>query len=460
MVTAIEGEPSPVQFSSLAYLVPVFLLISITIGAVIYRKYRARKRAQVIDRESSKRFQSPQQQQPAKKGWKQVEASDNEDEDHDEKVWDHESDQEDMEDSSWKDIQLQESKSRPGLIDVSYGTGRSWLKGARWKSTNKIMNPDSPTQRGGASGPSKTVRLVTRSETMATYKSLALGSSVNDDGESVTESRKGWKDSIKSFAQRIAPPRQAMLERNKSPNKRRNLHSVVVAPPPEPPAWIRPRAVSPDRQVLSPPLQPHLFFSPPTSATDLKMPMTPMTNTDSEYTYTDTDSYPGSSVVQPASKLPNVPAPGSAPTRKPTIKTATPRKARDVNTDQTPTKDSTPTQASYREQSAIDRTPTRRTKGVTANSSMDATVGTSSQFTSPTSPRKSRKERKEEKARERVNSILQASWSDRALSSPSTDTLGPPTSRPRVLGQVPGLISPGMEQTGIDARLAKLRSIE
>lgn len=490
MVKAVEGEPSPVQYSSLAYLVPVFLLIAITIGAILYRKYRARKRAQVIDRDSSDKFQSPQQP-TTKKGWKQIEASDDEDgdEDDDKKVWDHESDQEDMEDSTWKNIQLQESKSRPGLIDVTYGTGRSWLKG--WKSANKIASggdgdgQGSPSQsQRGLTGPSKTVRLVTRAETTmtsTTYTSLFPGKRVNDDRESSadSDSKKGWKDSIRSLAERIVPPRQGMLERNKSPNKRRNQRPALVAPPPppEPPAWIRPRAVSPERQVLSPPLQPHLFFSPPTSVTNLRVPMTPMTNTDSDYTYTDTDSsYPGLSVVQQAPVLPKSTAPGPALTRNPTARstaTTTPRKERtsNVDVDQTPTKNSTPTQASYRQQHphrhqpSIDRTPTRRTrtsrtKTITAGSSMDATVGTASQFSSPTSPRKSRKERKEEKARERVNSILQASWSDRALSSPSVDTLGPPTNRPRVLGQIPGLVSPGMEQTGIDARLAKLRSIE
>ncbi|WVQ97740.1 hypothetical protein IAU59_004854 [Kwoniella sp. CBS 9459] len=66
------------------------------------------------------------------------------------------------------------------------------------------------------------------------------------------------------------------LERNRSPNKRSaNPRSntieteaalpvpQAIAVPPSPPAWIRPRAVSPtSMSILSPPMQPHLFFHP------------------------------------------------------------------------------------------------------------------------------------------------------------------------------------------------------
>jgi hypothetical protein len=73
------------------------------------------------------------------------------------------------------------------------------------------------------------------------------------------------------------------------------------------------------------------------------------------------------------------------------------------------------------------------------------------------SVRKYKKQLKDDKARQRVESILQASWSDRALSSPSAsmDSLTcPPNQRP-------GWASPGVEQVGgIQARLAMLRSME
>jgi hypothetical protein len=70
------------------------------------------------------------------------------------------------------------------------------------------------------------------------------------------------------------------------------------------------------------------------------------------------------------------------------------------------------------------------------------------------------KQLKDDKARQRVESILQASWSDRALSSPSAsmDSL---TCPPGDRSQVPGWASPGVDQVGgIQARLAMIRSME
>ncbi len=73
------------------------------------------------------------------------------------------------------------------------------------------------------------------------------------------------RDKLATFTYRASPSqRLGPLSRKKAPNKRRGQAQDGPAPP-DPPAWIRPRAVSPTSQILSPPLHPHLFFHPTTS---------------------------------------------------------------------------------------------------------------------------------------------------------------------------------------------------
>lgn len=471
----------PIQLNSLAYLVPIFLLVAVTIGVIIYRKCHARRR---IDREASSRFQSPAHvAPPGAHGWKQVDGSD--DEDDDEKAGHDDENEGDLGlpqmPAQW---QMKESKSRPGLMDVSYGTGSGWLKGPKWKSARTLNDcQDSPTAASASAQQGKTMKLVapalgpsTTYQSLASKDQSATAEPGHTHGSEERGSRRGWKDSLRSLAHQLTPTRK-QLERNRSPNKRRTQHPVITVAPPEAPDWIRPRAASPAPQVLSPPMQPHLFFHPPAvdSMPALQLPLTP--NTDSECTYTDTDSRPASSMYR-QSHIPLRPGTGA---KIPT--TSTPRK-RLANEDP----DRTPTRASYIAKAASQYpTPTRasstarRQQGIsrasewaatspkpksTLASSARTTVRSNGQPSSSTvTPRQSRKERREAKTRERVESILQASWSDRALSShssPSSDSLvgGPIAFGSSVAGnaRVAGSSSrAAAEASGIEARLAMFK---
>lgn len=344
-------------------------------------------------------------------------------------------------------------------MDVSYGSGRGWFNSARWNlARSPRIDPCGSTDQldstAGAGG--RTMRLVLP-RSGPTYMSLlpsAFASrrgqaGVADDGagekgvESKFASGRSWK-AFSSFALRLTPSKK-QLERNKSPNKRRSIHPTAALP--DAPNWIQPRATSPDRQILSPPLQPHLFFHPPPpmSMTTLRLPS--VTNTESDGTYTDTETHLGSSVIDDR-------------IRKTVATPSTPRKHRRDDPEVTPTKasldvgDTTPVQRWRAGLTALPGTPSKTSGSRGSGYMVNGATGT----ISSASPRKSRKERKEQKARERVESILQASWSDRALSSPGTSTTDlsaqPGVQRTRASGQTRG----GDGYGGIDARLADFRT--
>jgi hypothetical protein len=446
--TTVDGTPSPVQLSSLAYLVPVFLLIFITIGAIIYRRYRARKR---IDRESSTTFQSPPPLAKTKKGWKEIKDDDINDK---EGIWNDDSDPEEEADldRQWRDVYVKESKSRPGLLDVS--TAGGWLRSSAWKSARSVHEVGDQVREG------KTVKLVTRS--IPTYESLLPGQNTMADnggnpGPSPGQggkygSLKAIRDSISSLS---LNPMARKLERSKSPNKQRPIRPP---PPPEEPAWIRPRAASPVN-ILSPPSQPHFFFQP---TPPQSMVMHRAQVSESEYSVAETES---ESLLS------------SAPSRQTRLELAdqptineempivdldrTPTQSRPGTTVTKPTHHISPskTPVGMRRSSAsrdLARSPSKRTK-------QRNTLSPNAQMTP--SVRKRKKQLKDDKARQRVESILQASWSDRALSSPSAsmDSLSSPPGPGRLNrpGQVPGWASPGVDQVGgIQARLAMLRQLE
>jgi hypothetical protein len=446
-VGTVDDDPPAVQLSSIAYLVPVFLFLFITIAALIYRKYRARKR---IDRESSSTFRSPLPHEKSQgKGWKEVKGEDDDDK---EGIWNDDSDkEEEMDlDRQWRDIYVKESKSRPGLLDVS--TAGGWLRSSAWKSARSINDQAEGVHR------EKTVKLVTRS--IPTYQSLLPGQTpINPSPTPSTGDRFGslraFKDSFNSIT---LHPIVRQLERNKSPNKRRIVHPPP--PPPEEPAWIRPRAASPVN-LLSPPSQPHFFFQP---TPPQSMVMHRAQVSESDYSVTETDS---------ESLLSNVHQRhvGFTESNTRADRAGKPHPSGSVvDLDRTPTKSSmatikpvsvpgpsvskTPTgirRSSAVRDLALAKTPSKRQK-------QRDTLSPNVRLTP--SARKHKKQMKDDKARQRVESILQASWSDRALSSPSAsmDSL---TCPPGDRNQVPGWASPGVEQVGgIQARLAMIRSME
>jgi hypothetical protein len=435
---AVEDGSSPVQLSSLAYLVPIFLLIALTIGTIIYRRYRARKK---MDRESSTTFQSPTPA-PRGVGWREIKDTDEKDD-----IWNDDSDTEDDMEEQWRKVQFKESKSRPGLLDVSTTAG--WLRSAAWKSARSI-NVEGDDQHGARREGQRTVKLVTRS--VPTYESLLPGEQPGSRGGAPLSpsspgrfgSFRAVRDSLSSFS--LAPIARR-LERNKSPDKRYNRPQPPPPPPPEEPAWIRPRAASPIN-VLSPPCQPHFFFQPtPAQSMVLHRPEL----SESEYTVTDTESL-----------LSNMPTDKrDTADSRPVFTRGQANLGADL--------DSTPTKASVsssrpRKDDSPGKTPTMRRSSAVRNlakSPSGRNKSTRTQKpTSPESMRKSRKQIKDEKARQRVETILQASWSDRALSSPSV-SLNSLASPPDANGKFPGWASSGVEQVGgIQARLAMLKSIE
>lgn len=375
---------------------------------------------------------------------------------------------------AWRDVRLQESKSRPGLMDVTYGSGRGWFSSSKWKSARALApNPGDSSDRVGSTsgGAGPTVKLVLP-RSGATYQSLlpsslAFRSSRNRKESEVDVedaknfgSKRSWKD-IKAMAFRLTPSKK-QLERTNSPNKRGSMHPPPTALP-EAPEWIMPRATSPDRQVLSPPLHPHLFFHPPplTSMTSLRLPS--VTNTESEDAFTDTDTQIGSSAAgsrvrhtekakESAVSRQNQPHDPDATPKKVSIQGRSDGAAGDA-------KDSTPIQQWRVGLPVVPESPTRKRDTEGPGYMVNGTTGAKT----PGSPKKSRKERRDQKARERVESILQASWSDRALSSPgaSTTDLSYPvdTQQTRVVGQPSNReeLYGGRVYGGIDARLAGIR---
>jgi hypothetical protein len=452
-IAADTGDTPSVQLKSLAYLVPVFLLILITLGAIIYRKYQIHKR-KAQDRESSTNFRTPS---PKKKGqgWKEIKDLD---EDDKEGIWNDQFDKDEEEDydRQWRDVYVKESKSRPGLLDVS--TAGGWLRSSGWRSARNINEQaEMDGQREG-----KTVKLVTRSE--PTYESLLPGEtpskvksgSISSSSEGRFGSLRAFKDSISSIT---LHPVIRQLERTRSPNKRRVAHPPP--PPPQEPAWIRPRAASPVN-ILSPPSQPHFFFQP---IQPQSMVMHRAQDSESVYSVDETETESMlSSVDQRLVGFADSPMP-SVSSIPATVTRDLPRSGPEVDPDRTPTKSSmaakstTPTAGGrspvmgMRRSSAVKdlaKSPSRRRH-------KDGLLSPNAHTQLTPSVRKYKKQLKDDKARQRVESILQASWSDRALSSPSAsmDSLTcPPNQRP-------GWASPGVEQVGgIQARLAMLRSME
>ncbi|ORY22431.1 hypothetical protein BCR39DRAFT_562320 [Naematelia encephala] len=275
------------------------------------------------------------------------------------------------------------------------------------------------------------------------------------------------KGSIRALRDKLSTltSSRKLLARTGAPNKRR-LEPVVV-PPPSAPEWIRPRAVSPTSQ-LSPPLQPHLFFHPTPSATSIHGVLG-RTESESGSDYGSDDDVKNSSHM----RLPTIP---STAEKLSESYTAVPRKSprtkgvKRVQTLGGMSKDISPVKVKRSSTAAAATTPSaglRRSIAIPDLSSPER-IRVSKRKSTATSPRKSRVQRKEERARDKVESILQASWSDRALQSP------PLQESRSIQGQLDaaagqgwvagvGMNSPGVEEAagaGIEQRLGMLKRLE
>jgi hypothetical protein len=272
--------------------------------------------------------------------------------------------------------------------------------------------------------------------------------------------------------------------------KRRSEGQSAV--PPEPPAWILP-ATSPS-QVISPPLHPGLFFHPTPSAQSMHgLTESSMGRSESGSDYGSEGEGEG---LGKLSAIPIVEGLGTSYTPLPP---RNPRKPRDdqtrvnerkirslsrrpnnvtpaakalkrnptapaSNTKSTPSSISrstkpTSTPTTLKRSSAIQdlaqASPTSTIKrAVKKRESTAGSKGTTISASSPLRP-KSRLQKREEKAQGKVEDILKASWSDRAiLASPPPEDLGHT-----------GLSSPGVQEAavmasgGIEQRLELLRKM-
>ncbi|WWD21966.1 hypothetical protein CI109_106454 [Kwoniella shandongensis] len=521
------ADPSR-QPSSIRYLVPVFLIILITLGGWIFQKYRKRK---ALREEQESRSQRAQRNEG---GWKELKHDDDYDD-----PWDV-GDDDPL--HSWREKDLHPSLSRDVPVISVAGKGWGWRDSFRdWKSARGKENGNGAERLIGFEemGERTTMKLVTRN--LETYQTLPNPSGPFADDDEVDQD--GERGSIRALRDKIASlsyaspsssPHKGKLERNRSPNKRMSQREADDVPL-DPPAWIRPRAVSPTSQILSPPLHPHLFFHPTTSVQSIhglmghtqgqgghQHIMTEITEdqSGSEYgsddgtaTIISKDSRLAPVVVNTqataqslASKFPRIPSTASglagadsysvvanakiAPVPRSKLngnsigkgagQKETPSLQRNSTTTPTSTSKLNPSAAArgspseaktsaplaLRRSTAIQNLsktrPSPRSPGLLSPTSANANPSGASSG----SPRKTRVQRKEQKARDKVEDILKASWSDRALTSPP---LGGGEAGPSLAqqlggtgsGVVPGMMSPGLEKTGgIEQRLAMLRRVE
>lgn len=409
-------------------------------------------------------------------------------------------------DAKWTNVDLH------GVQPTESANGKGW----GWKSTfhawRSARGKAEAGEEGGMvdeMGQKHTIKLVAKCKPSETYQTMPSFDVSEATRTQDRPSNRALRDKLATLTYRASPPaRSGLLTRDKSPNKRR---AREAAAPPVEPAWIRSRAVSPTSQMLSPPMHPHLFFHPSTNNREMSMaessrasesgsdygsdeeshmrfptipitaetlassytalsprtPRTPKTPTEDEIVETDKDQAQGRMKEQgvktqslrrppkrtslsgkglkrnsttPASRAKNPPSTQTTPSAKRTAEARTPttlRRSTAVKDLASPSNDTTP-----RPSSLI------RLKSVKPGStSSDPTVS---------SPRKSRVQRKQERAQGKVEDILKASWSDRALSSPVASP---------GIDRLVATSSPGVEEAavlsggGIEHRLAMLRSL-
>lgn len=436
-------EDDDEQPSSIKYLVPVFLLIVITLAGWGYSRWYARKRQD--EYEEAKRTHQRGE-------WNKIDGDDDADEKDPWYAGDSDGEAHEVD---WQDVELAPAKSS-GAISAA---GRGW----GWRSTMTAWK--SARGRAGDEGEEevdemgKTIRLVPHMPDSVTYQTLPDLQGRPIDRVEDRGSIQALRDKLASltFRDQTTPKR---LDRSRAANKRKGK-----VEPPAAPAWIQPRATSPV-QALSPPLQPHLFFHPSGQSLHGMMLGTAGTESGSEY---------GSEDEQPHKRFPTIPSTASALENN--LTPVPERKSRRIGTEGSTESvvdgdagEATPraTKSVKRSATTRGRTPTMRRSAATHDLTSPMNRSRTTRDRSTTSPRKKTKaQRKADKAHDKVEDILKASWSDRALASP-TSCMSLDGAVAATHGAVQeGSMSPGVEEAavlggmgGIEQRLAMLRNVE
>ena len=487
-LSTASATPSPdgvasQQPSSIRFVIPVFVIIVVTLAGFVYSRYYARRHRQHNEGNA-------QSSDSGGSGWKEICTEDIDDEKND--PWYA------GEEAGGTDLSL---RAKDPAVSVA---GRDW----GWKSTfnawqsarGKAQADDENRVLVDEMGQRQTIRLVTNIRGSETYQTIPTFAETPRKEE--RGSIRALRDKLKTLTYRAStPPRPGALSRNRSPNKRRSqIQNGSTLP--DPPEWIQPRAVLPTSRILSPPSHPNLFFHrAATSNVSMANDSTSGAN-DSASDYSSEDgshkrfpTIPSSADALATSytalpprtvrtaKIPRAlgeddnETEGEAKKTKSSIvmPTSTPESAkgskRDPTTSASRTKYS-PSSTPRAKKSLVPKTPTtlRRSvavKDLASPQSADVTPrpivqyrpkgsgSTSSDQDKTSSPRKSRVQLKQERAQDKVEDILKASWSDRALTSPITS--------PSIDGLMT-MSSPGVEEAavlsggGIEQRLAMLRS--
>ncbi|WWD08009.1 hypothetical protein V865_006119 [Kwoniella europaea PYCC6329] len=543
----------PKQPSSVRYLVPVFLLILITLIGFGYQRYRKRRKRRSRSSTAGKDFEklmkngndpfvtSADHFNPYR-GWKEIPSKDD---DEDDGIWNSRMDDDAPQirfiDEEHNTVRLEGSRApaagvNGGLVrsgqfisasEKGWGWRESWnnFKSARGKDNRNQFNTLSDLEEGPGDvdgdeiDEKQTMKLVksnkvsesiTYTNILPTTRGVSMGQHdylevAIEDELPLSPPREGQirqlKDQLNSLTyQKEIPPTSTTpektnrLERNKSPNNKRQSKSIKtnvntgVSPGgmPEAPEWIRPRSVSPTNlSILSPPMQPHLFFHPS------PLPMKQIEpSIISEYSENGTIS------TLPSTQ--NTPQPSPKPNTDTDVKMpripSTASGLAGIDSFSVVTSNKMPSSAGINKKekgyvssglNPISNSP-RKEKGGLSPNNLNLTLKRSTAIQNLSNPspsrnnpsstlspnviidgqkvsKKSRVEKKELKARNQVEDILKASWSDRALISPP---LGSPTNQTfadqlRSQG-VPGMMSPGLEQggNGIEQRLALLKGVD
>lgn len=449
------AEDNTKQPSSIKYLVPVFLLIFITLAGWGYSKWYSRKKQD--EYEQSKRDHERGE-------WNKIDGDDDLDEKDPWYAGDSDGDAQEVE---WQNINLAPAKSSGAISAAGRGWGwRSTM--TAWKSARGRVEQDG--EEVDELG-QKTIRLIPNMPDSVTYQTLPDLEGRPIDRVEERGSIQALRDKLASLTYRDQGPSRK-LDRNRAANKRKNK-----VEPPSAPAWIQPRATSPI-QALSPPLQPHLFFHP--SGQSIHGMLAGATGSESGSDYGSDDEaaharFP--TISSTASALENnyTAMPERSKSRRSTTKGSTEGVVDDDggSTEKTPRAKSTSKRNATTPARALEKTPTMRRS--TATQDLTSTVGrskttkeksTTSTLARSTSPRKKTKsEKKADKAHDKVEDILKASWSDRALASP-TSCMSIDGAVAIANGQE-GSTSPGVEEAavlggmgGIEQRLAMLRNVE
>jgi hypothetical protein len=473
----------------LKYLVPVFLFILITLGGWLFSRWYARRKVDEYEEEEYERGK-----------WKQLKDAEPDEKD----PWYSGDSDRDANEVHWQDVELVPAQSSGAISAAGRGWGwRSTMNA--WKSARGKAEALSDEETDEM-GQRRTIKLVPALPSAATYQTLpCLSGHAIDTIPEERGSIKALRDKIASLTYRERDQNPAgKLNRNRSPNKRRGGGAKVVAPP-EAPAWIQPRATSPT-QALSPPMQPHLFFHPTPSGVSLHGLLAHTAGSESGSDYgSDDESHVtvlrSGDPRPPHTRFPTIPSTATALANSYTAlpPAPSPRKGgsggshesivdgdedESIDVDKTPTRRSPLKRAktAITPSSRLDPTPMiRRSTALAdlvntplgarmARSATTRDKATSSGLSpSPARTKRSKAQKKAEKAHDKVEDILKASWSDRALASPtSCMSLDGAVAGTIVAGSRGGAASPGVEEAavfggnggGIEQRLAMLRKLE